>query len=152
MKNVEQLTGFKLCFRPKVQFAPETAQIGFPPCPLRRPPAVRGNASKGRRVAVRGSHARAAPPPCCRASLCPARRSGAPEHSPSFSPTRPHSLLAPSRALLAPVQLSAMAGDTQARCRRVSLPTASLHPNGPQDHLPLTTPRLWTSFTDAFGR
>ena len=61
MKNEERFTGFKLRFRPKVQFAPETAQIGFPPCPLRRPPAVRGNAPMDAACPVRGSHARAVP-------------------------------------------------------------------------------------------
>ena len=63
--------GFKLHFRPKVQFAPEMARIGFPPCPLRCPPAVRGIAPTVAACTVRGGHARAAPPPSCHVHLRP---------------------------------------------------------------------------------
>jgi hypothetical protein len=48
----------KLHFRPKVKFAPETAQIGFPPCPVRHPPRARGNARMGNTCPGRGGHAR----------------------------------------------------------------------------------------------
>ena len=150
MKNEERFTGFKLRFRPKVQFAPETAQIGFPPCPPRRPPAVRGNAPMDAACPVRGSHARAVPLLSAVCPRLPAVASLLLHARQSCAMLSPHS---PCRFLpRAAARAQRHGRHGRARTRRVPAAQPFLFPSRQCRHVPRLTPPLPRPFSSLHGR
>jgi hypothetical protein len=120
----------KLHFRPKVKFAPETAQIGFPPCPVRHPPRARGNARMGNTCPGRGGHARMEHPTARpRVLACWRRRGSRPRLTWCLSRTRSRLSLAHPCLCRAPGRAPAMATHGAPAAASVSASSCLLAPS-----------------------